>query len=107
MSDVKKFRKKPVVIDAMQFKGGAAAATPIINWVLENGGTARWMEEYEVPEVDTEYSGDSLIIPERITISTLEGDMAANVGWWVIRGVKGEFYPCDPDIFEKTYTEVL
>jgi hypothetical protein len=42
--------------------------------------------------------------PERITIGTLEGTMYAGVGDWIIKGVKGEFYPCKPDIFEKTYT---
>jgi hypothetical protein len=36
-------------------------------------------------------------------IYTLEGDMAAQAGDWIIKGVNGEFYPCKPDIFEKTY----
>lgn len=40
---------------------------------------------------------------ERVIISTLEGDMVANVGDWIITGVKGEQYPCKPDIFTATY----
>lgn len=40
-----------------------------------------------------------------LVIHTLEGDHHASVGDWIIRGVKGEFYPCKPDIFEQTYTE--
>jgi hypothetical protein len=42
-----------------------------------------------------------------MTIKTLEGDMTANVGDYIIKGVKGEFYPCKPDIFEQTYEPVL
>lgn len=41
--------------------------------------------------------------PEHLTIRTLEGDMRADLGDYVIRGVAGEFYPCKPDIFEATY----
>jgi hypothetical protein len=41
-----------------------------------------------------------------LRIYTLEGDMKADFGDWIIRGVKGEFYPCKPDIFEQTYEEV-
>lgn len=41
-----------------------------------------------------------------LTINTLEGDMQANVGDYIIKGVNGEFYPCKPDIFEKTYDKV-
>jgi len=41
-----------------------------------------------------------------INIQTLEGIMTANIGDWVIEGVNGEFYPCKPDVFEKTYEEV-
>jgi hypothetical protein len=84
-----KYRKKPVVIEAMQWAGGAAEATPVIQWVLDGGGTARYHER-----------------PDRIRIDTLEGTMTVNPGDWIIRGVKGEFYPCKPDIFEATYEAV-
>jgi hypothetical protein len=38
-----------------------------------------------------------------VIVPTLEGDMLAKFGWWIIKGVKGEFYPCDPGVFEATY----
>lgn len=73
-----KFRKKPVVIEAQQFKPGVLPLpfTPEPVCCLNNG---RWY------------------------IETLEGEMNLTEGDWVIRGVKGEFYPCKPDIFEATY----
>jgi len=48
-------------------------------------------------DANVEISGDKVIIP------TLEGDHLANIHDWIIKGVKGEFYPCKPDIFEMTY----
>ena len=87
-----RFRKKSVVIDAMEWPGGADKATLVIDWILDGGGTARY------------YEADYLAkTPEVIEIDTLEGTMQAQRGDWVIRGVKGEFYPCKPDIFEATY----
>ena len=79
-----KFRKKPVVIEAMRWDGSNKSAAQIMHWCgrkLENG--------------------NGLMI-----INTLEGDMRANVGDWIIRGIQGEIYPCKPDIFEETYEAV-
>lgn len=42
----------------------------------------------------------------KITIETLEGDMTASINDWIIKGIKGEFYPCKPDIFEATYEAI-
>lgn len=79
-----KFRKKPVVIDAVQWFPG----TPI-----------EGVEEREVPNsTSTEAVG---------IIKTLEGEMTAMPGDWIITGVKGEKYPCKPDIFEATYEAVV
>lgn len=87
------YRKKPVVIEAMQWDGTAAGATPIINWVLANRGTARYVDYFtDIPHLE---------------IDTLEGIMSGGPGWWVIRGVAGEFYPCKPDIFNATYDKVI
>ena len=80
-----KFRKKPVVIEAMKFTG--KNADEIRAWI---GG-----------KFD---HGDT--ITNVITIHTLEGDMVAQRGDWIIKGVSGEFYPCKPDIFAKTYEPV-
>lgn len=77
-----KFRKKPVVIEAVQFTlDSAKEAKKFCNGVL-------W---------------DQSPIPPYITINTLEGTMRADLGDWIIKGVKGEFYPCKPDIFKATY----
>lgn len=81
------YRKKPVTIEAMQWDGTAAGATPIIDWVLANGATARY---HDAPD-------------PTLAIDTLEGTMLARPQDYVIRGVAGEFYPCKPDIFEGTY----
>ena len=77
-----KYRKKPVVIDAIQWTGDNLTEIATL-------GGAR---EYE-----QEFLSDNLII------HTLEGNMQAGKGDWIIKGVKGELYPCKPDIFEMTY----
>ena len=82
---VRKYRKKPVVIEAFRYRvSDAEVQDSIIDWIRLNGGMAS-------------YDGEKLII------ETLEGPITASVGDYIIRGVKGEFYPCKPDIFEKTY----
>lgn len=85
-----RYRKKPIVVDAIRWDGGVEEATTIIDWVLDGDGTARYHEAVNN-------------VPEEIAIDTLEGTMSAQVGDWIIRGVKGEFYPCKPEIFEITY----
>lgn len=79
-----KFRKKPVVIEAIQMPGYGEDASPEL-WAL--------IKEHD----DWRAEGESLIIP------TLEGDMTASPRDWIIRGVSGEYYPCKPDIFAATY----
>lgn len=79
-----KYRKKPVVIDAVQYTGDNKSE--IIEFTV---GHARTNTGYR-----------------HLTISTLEGKYKADVGDWIIQGVKGEFYPCKPDIFEATYEKV-
>lgn len=93
-----RFRKKPVEIEAMKWDGTAAGATPIIDWILANGATATYV--CSNPDRCAETSGDT---PHCIVIRTLEGDMRADVGDWIIKGVRGEFYPCKPDVFAATY----
>lgn len=80
-----KFRKKPIVIEAMQNIVGMAES--ITAWMADYCVTPRW-------------ENPALIIP------TLEGDMKAERGDWIIKGVKNEFYPCKPEIFEATYEKV-
>ena len=79
---IKKYRKKPVVIEAVQ-------------WVGNN-----------LSDIET-FIGRSVKNKETtIVIRTLEGDMEASIGDYIIKGVNGEFDPCKPDIFDKTYEEV-
>jgi hypothetical protein len=81
-----KFRKKPVVIEAVQWTG--TNADEVLGLALAQGSVRR------------ERFGGGL------AIDTLEGTMRANKGDWIIKGVKGEFYPCKPDIFAATYEPV-
>jgi hypothetical protein len=78
------FRKKPVVVEARQFKDTSYVDVEIV----------RWCDGYYSDNGD--HAGS-------IAIHTLEGVMYASPGDWIIKGVNGEFYPCKPDIFEKTY----
>jgi hypothetical protein len=97
-----KFRKKPVVIEAMQWDGTAAGATPVVDWILDHGGTAVYACSDPARCEGTD--GDT---PHWIRIHTLEGVMRAGLRDWIIRGVQGEFYPCRGDIFDATYEPVL
>jgi hypothetical protein len=100
---VSKFRKKPVVIEARQYDGDHHNA--ILDWVNSEGGKAKFH-----PYVPAVRSSAGFVtegaFPACISICTLEGDMFANEGDWIIRGVAGEFYPCKPDIFVETYEAV-
>ena len=79
-----KFRKKPMVIEAIQWAGDNIES---IRAFMEPVRPTRW----------TDAHSNCLII------HTLEGDHRADMGDWIIKGVKGEYYPCKPDIFEMTY----
>ncbi len=84
------YRKKPVVIEARQFARDA-----------DIGELARWCgSEWFFDHNRQDPRGKPLQV---IRIPTLEGTMRAEPGDWIIKGVKGEFYPCKPDIFEATY----
>lgn len=79
---IKKYRKKPVAIEAIQWNGkNLSEIDNFMGGTVENKGTT-------------------------LVIHTLEGDMEASIGDYIIKGVNGEFYPCKPDIFAKTYEEV-
>ena len=95
----KQYRKKPVVIEAVQWDGSAESAATVIDWALGvDGPSIRYHEHL----LDGEY----IAHPDPfLKIDTLEGTMIASTGDFIIRGVNGEFYPCKPDIFEKTYEE--
>ena len=91
-----KFRKKPVVIEAVQWTG--SNVDEVIAHLLCTASFRR--KDF------TSVNGG--VLPGGILlIDTLEGTMEANPQDWIIKGVKGEFYPCKPDIFAATYEEVL
>lgn len=86
-----KYRKKPIIIEAIQFEDNSDRIIEIHEFM--GGDTIR--VNYE--DKDNPY----------LKIETLEGIMKASVGDYIIKGVNGEFYPCKPDIFEKTYERVI
>jgi hypothetical protein len=91
-----KYRKKPVVIEAHFWDGSAEGAGLIIDWILTGEHSARYHDIHDI------VPGARAVI----AIATLEGTITASPGDWIIRGVKGEFYPCKPDIFEATYESI-
>ncbi len=93
METAQQFKKKPVVIEAIQF----------INLNKEAIEKFVGKELKQEIESETAYLAGVAAPISSLIISTLEGEMKAMPGDWIIRGVSGEFYPCKPDIFEKTY----
>lgn len=104
-----KYRKKPVVIEAMQLTGSAAEWNAVYHWVETNtlgsfDVNKLWFdpESFKWPE-----SGVSIDARDgRMVIATLEGGHWADPGDWIIRGVQGEFYPVKDSIFRETYEAV-
>lgn len=78
---IKRYRKKPVCVEAVQ-------------WTGKNVSEICKFTQKDV---------SNLIIGGALYIQTLEGVMHASVGDYIIKGVNGEFYPCNPDVFKKTY----
>lgn len=91
-----KYRKRPVVIEAVQFDGTPGGANAVLNAFdipdakFRPGG-------HSEPWTPADLGWGTLLIP------TLEEPHTASPGDWIIRGIKGEFYPCKPDIFALTY----
>jgi hypothetical protein len=85
---MKKYRKKPVVVEAILIPDKSEEAYAIRDHLRRLGA-----------DID-------LSLAPGMAIRTLEGMMHANPGDYIIKGIKGEFYPCKPDIFEQTYEVV-
>jgi hypothetical protein len=88
-----KYRKKPVVIDAVYWDGSWDGFSVVANAMCISG------QDDERIMLVTNSGG----VPTNLAIPTLEGEMLASPGDWIIKGIKGEFYPCKPDIFAATY----
>lgn len=85
-----KYKKKPVIIEALQFKSDMSVKD--LNDLIDFIGMRNIID----------IGRDNLYL----TIRTLEGNMTASSGDYIIKGIQGEFYPCKLDIFEKTYDKV-
>ncbi len=85
---MKKYRKKPVIVEVEHFTNKNKDRA--FNFVRDNR------------HASFDSDGNPILV-----IRTLEGDMTVTLGDYIIKGAQGEFYPCKPDIFEKTYEEVL
>jgi hypothetical protein len=92
MSTPQKFRKKPVVIEAMQLTNNNGGE--VVQWIRN---AEPWGEAVLRGGPGGGSRGGTVLI------ETLEGRMIASPGDWIIRGVQGEFYPCRGDIFAATY----
>ncbi len=93
---VGRFRKRPVVIEAMRFTGGPVSAGLIIQWasgVRHYGRRGNGVYGF--------YD------PEHLVVRTSMGDMRVEIGDWVIRDAQGEFRSCKPDMFEATYEALV
>lgn len=84
-STVGRFVKRPVEVEALKFDGGNS--DEILVWVAENGGRATYRQNY-------------------LYITTMEGDMLVTPGDYVIKGTRGEFYPCKPGPFADTFARL-
>jgi hypothetical protein len=91
-----RFRKKPVVIEAREWTGTRECFDDLYAWGCPSGKPA--------DALITSMEDD---LAAGLTIFTLEGTHHASLGDWIIKGVKGEFYPCKPDIFATTYEPAL
>ena len=89
-----KFRKKPVVVEAIKWTGDD---------LLELSNFIGPIQEANSLDQDFALYHAAMLVDSELYISTLEGKYKASIGDWIIKGVKGEFYPCKPDIFEMTY----
>ena len=87
-----KFRKNPLVVEAIQTTGTPESNREVIDWTRGSATPA---------SMDKNADGKS-----QLSISTLEGTYWVSPGDWIIEGVLGEFYPCKPDIFAATYEPV-
>ena len=97
-----KYRKRPVVIDAVQlcWRQWGAVCDLFDGAVIGPENPARSVETF------SDKCGEEAGPWIELTIPTLEGEHIARHGDWIIKGVAGEFYPCKPDIFAATYEAV-
>lgn len=91
-----KYVKKPIVIEAVQLLNTDESISECINFIWNN----------RIKDEQLRRCIDAIKRKDGMNIETLEGDMKASFGDYIIEGINGEHYPCKPDIFEKTYEKV-
>lgn len=85
---VQRYRKKPIIVEAIQFN-------------IDNTEFIKTWLRYNYVSYSEGFRDETVLV--ELIINTLEGNMKASYGDYIIKGVNGEFYPCKPDIFNKTY----
>ena len=99
---MRKYRKLPVIIEAVELKFTHYSIKKCIEFMGQNVDTS----SYETNRRFDDYV-DQVSSRGFLEIDTLEGVMKASEGDFIIRGVNGEFYPCKPDVFNRTYEEII
>jgi len=88
------YKKKPIEIEAIQWTGDLDSFTELVNFA----NVTQYSQITTAQDMIDDTNESNCIY-----IHTLEGEMRASVGDYIIKGIQGEFYPCKPDIFEQTY----
>lgn len=92
---MKQYVKKPVIITAFEYTG------------INGEEIEKWSEGKVNNVFKIKHTENGIINTDLLQIETLEGVMTAEIGDYIIKGIKGEFYPCKPDIFKETYDQVF
>lgn len=103
------YRKKPVEVEAIQYDGSNVVEIALFGAMVFETNALAWdygAGAYRYPGGKWAFTGEGGMHPNCLLVPTLEGDMLARPGDWIIKGVQGEFYPCKSDIFEATYERV-
>ncbi|MFM0675558.1 hypothetical protein [Streptococcus suis] len=93
-----RYRKKPIEIEAVKLEDNKQSIINAIEFVYNVG--------METSVLGTDFEINKVRLDGGLVINTLEGNMLASFGDYIIKGIAGEFYPCKPDIFKETYEPV-
>ena len=99
---MRKYRKLPVIIEAVELKFTHYSIKKCIEFMGQNVNTSNYETDRRFDDYVAQVSSRGFL-----EIDTLEGVMKASEGDFIIRGVNGEFYPCKPDVFNRTYEEII
>ena len=99
---MRKYRKLPVIIEAVELKFTHYSIKKCIEFMGQNVDTSSYETNRRFDDYVAQVSSRGFL-----EIDTLEGVMKASEGDFIIRGVNGEFYPCKPDVFNRTYEEII